>query len=95
VELPSKLTIKLGQVLMTPGAQAALEASKESPWAFLTRHIKGDWGDVDAEDRGLNDAAVRDGSRVLSAYVTSDGTRIWVISEADRSATTILLPDEY
>jgi hypothetical protein len=95
VEIPTNPLFKLGRVVMTPGAITALSASNESPWSFLARHLAGDWGDLDAEDKGLNDLAVKDGSRIISAYVTAKGARIWVITEADRSATTILLPDEY
>ena len=62
---------------------------------FLSRHVTGDWGTVGDEDKKLNDAAVKDGTRILSAYQTSAGEKLWVITEADRSSTTILLPDEY
>ena len=94
-------TFQLGQTLITPGAQEALAATGESPWAFLfVRHAKGDWGIVDAEDAALNDESLKDGSRLLSAYVLKDGTKIWIITEAEgdngkREATTILLPEEY
>jgi hypothetical protein len=79
----------------TPGALEALAESGQSPAVFLVRHAGGDWGLVDEEDRLLNDEALRDGSRLLSAYETVRGVKLWVITEADRSATTILLPDEY
>ncbi len=95
MEIPPNILFKLGRVVMTPGAITALAASNESPWTFLARHLAGDWGDLDAEDKGLNDLAVKGGSRIFSAYVTAKGARLWVITEADRSATTILLPDEY
>jgi hypothetical protein len=91
----------LSRLLITPGAQEALAATGESPLAFIFgRHAKGDWGDVDAEDAALNDEALKDGSRLLSAYKLKDGTKIWVITEAvgdngQREATTILLPEEY
>lgn len=91
---------QLGRLLITPGAQEALEATGESPLAFIFgRHAKSDWGDVDAEDSALNDEALKDGSRLLSAYHLKDGTKIWVITSAEsdngREATTILLPEEY
>lgn len=91
---------KLGQVVATPGALAALEKAEQSPWEFLSRHIVGDWGDLDDEDKALNDEAVKDGSRILSAYFLKDGTKVWVITDAadddgQRAATTILLPEEY
>ena len=59
------------------------------------RHIQGDWGDLPQGDRESNDQAVMDGSRLLSAYVKEGQPKIWIITEADRSATTILFPDEY
>jgi hypothetical protein len=86
---------KLGQMLTTPGALAALKESNQTPMEFICRHQSGDWGEMDDEDKALNDAALRDGSRLLSAYQTSKGVKLWVITEADRSATTILLPEEH
>ena len=62
---------------------------------LLARHLSGQWGDLDAHDQQANDAALRDGSRLLSAYTLDDGTRIWVLTEADRSSTCVLLPSEY
>jgi hypothetical protein len=90
----------LGQLAATPGALEALEESGQKPDFFLARHAAGDWGEVDQEDRTLNDQAVADGSRILSAYRTVKGTKLWVITEAtddagNRAATTILLPEEY
>ena len=61
----------------------------------LTRHFSGDWGDVDQHDKAANDRALRDGDRLLSAYHAPDGTKFWIITEADRSATTVLLPEDY
>lgn len=95
MDLTSKPLFKLGRLLVTPGALNALQVSSQSPWTFLARHLGGDWGDLDAEDKRLNDEAIRDGSRILSSYTASTGTKFWVITEADRSATTILLPGEY
>ena len=86
---------KLGQVVATPGALSAIAESGQTPAFFLDRHIRGEWGDVDAEDQKANDDALVDGDRLLSAYKTLKGPRIWIITEADRSSTTILLPDEY
>jgi hypothetical protein len=85
----------LGQLVATPGALAALERSGETAGKFIARHACGDWGEVDAGDARLNDAALLDGSRLLSAYRTSKGEKLWIITEADRSVTTILLPEEY
>lgn len=85
----------LGQCVATPGALAALTAAGQSPGVFLERHVQGDWGLVDAEDAQANDEALRDGGRLLSVYETLLGTRLWVITEHDRSVTTVLLPEEY
>jgi len=86
---------RLGRLLATPGALGALGAAGESPASYLARHVRGDWGDLDPEDQQANEEALRVGSRLLSAYRTSQGAKLWVITEADRQATTILLPDEY
>jgi len=85
----------LGHVVATPGALELLHDSGESPSIFLSRHSQGDWGEVCQEDRQLNDQALVDGSRLLSAYRTAKGERLWVITEADRSSTCLLRPDEY
>ena len=91
---------RLGQTVATPAALEAIQQAGQSPAEFLDRHVRGDWGNLSADDRALNDEAVQDGSRILSAYVTRAREKIWVITEAaddrgHRSATTILLPDEY
>ena len=69
----------------------------QTPTEFLNRHVSGDWGELCEEDKELNDQALHDGNRILSAYETSAGytRKIWVITEADRSVTTLLLPEEY
>lgn len=85
----------LGKVVATPGAVAALERSGESLGPLLLRHASGDWGDVPPEDAYENDRSVQQGCRILSAYMLSDRTRIWLITEADRSSTCLLLPEEY
>jgi hypothetical protein len=92
---------QLGQVVATPGALEVLQASNQSPAEFLDRHLRGDWGeDLCEEDRQANDQALLDGARILSAYKTKNGKKLWIITEAtddadNRSATTLLLPDEY
>ena len=91
---------QLGLSLITPSAQREMAATGERPWTFFARHVRGDWGIVDAEDAALNDESLKDGSRLLSAYLLKDGTKIWIITEAEddngkREATTILLPEEY
>ncbi len=85
----------LGQVVATPGALQVLQESGQSPLHFLSRHRAGDWGDVDEEDREANNQAFQDGTRLLSVYHTSQGKTVWIITEADRTSTTLLLPDEY
>jgi len=85
----------LGRVVATPGALDALLIAGQTPAVFLRRHVTGDWGEVDEHDRRENERSVADGCRLLSAYTLSTGERLWLITEADRSSTTILLPSEY
>ena len=87
--------LQLGQIVATRGALAAFEESGEQPGKFLRRHACGDWGDLSEEDRKENEFSLVNGFRLLSSYTLSSGTRIWVITEADRSSTTLLLPEEY
>ena len=86
--------LPLGRVVATPGALKLLEGAREHPFELLARHATGDWEELCAFDRRQNQVALRDGYRVLSSYETPAGT-VWVITEADRSITTILLPEEY
>jgi hypothetical protein len=83
----------LGRLFMTPGAQERVPPSEMMQ--ALRRHARGDWGELDDEDRQANDAALKDGTRLLSAYRTKADVKFWIITEADRSMTTILLPEEY
>jgi hypothetical protein len=85
----------LGKIVATPGAISALDDSRQNPATFLERHQSGDWGDCDEADKQENDLSVREGFRIFSIYRTSSGQKIWIITEADRSSTCILLPDEY
>ena len=85
----------LGQTIATPAALTALEEAGQSPSEFLHRHVNGDFGELDAEDRQANEDALIHGERLLSSYLTKMGTKIWVITEADRSSTTLLLPEDY
>ncbi|WP_342617558.1 hypothetical protein [Rhodoferax sp. GW822-FHT02A01] len=101
-QLPNAPLFQLGQVVATPGALAALEEYEVAPITLLNRHRYGDWGDLDAEDRNANNAALVHGSRILSAYLLKRNDagkavtqRIWIITEADRSSTCLLLPEEY
>lgn len=86
---------RLGRLVATPGALAALRHAESHPIALLVRHMRGDWGELDDEDRAQNEMSLITGMRLLSSYTLETGTKVWVITEADRSATTILLPDEY
>jgi len=95
-----KAPLPLGALYITPGAQAALLSTEREPpddevRDALTRHTRGDWGDVCDEDWTENDFSLEQGFRILSAYRSKAGVKFWIITEADRSATTILLPDEY
>jgi hypothetical protein len=89
------MLFELGRIVATPGALQALEAAGEQPAQFLDRHASGDWGELDEEDKRENEFSLRNGFRILSAYTTAAGEKIWIITEADRSATTFLLPEEY
>lgn len=83
----AKARFALGYVVATPGAVVAFQ--------FIDRHAAGDWGDLDQEDRDENERSIKEGFRILSSYRLSDDTKIYVITEADRSSTCILLPEEY
>ena len=85
----------LGQVVATPGALTALQKAGQQPQEFLARHLQGDWGDLCEEDRQENALSLDRDFRLLSRYNTSAGEALYVITEADRSVTTILLPKEY
>ena len=85
----------LGRVVATVGALATLVDAGEKPRDFLERHVCGDWRELEEEDRQANLEALRLGLRIFSAYRASDGTKVWVITEADRSSTCVLLPEEY
>ena len=90
---PPEGKFALGRVVATPGALAAI--SNEEIQAALSRHHYGDWGDLCEEDRAENERSLRDGFRLLSVYRTTAGVKFYIITEADRSATTVLLPEEY
>ena len=82
-----------GQIVATPGA-LALSENGTNLLAYLQRHLSGDWGDICEEDKAENEFSLKNGFRLLSAFNTPQG-RLWIITEADRSATTFLLPEEY
>lgn len=85
----------IGQTVATPGALAALEEAGQTSSDFLHRHVNSDWGDLDADDKQANEDALLHGNRLLSSYRMNNGLKLWIITEADRSATTLLLPDEH
>jgi hypothetical protein len=84
-----------GRVVATPGALQALEDNHILSLDLLSRHLTGDFGELPEEDAAANQQALKDGSRLLSNYPLASGARIWLITEADRSITTFLLPEEY
>jgi len=91
---------KLGAVVATPGALEAMERAGQQPWEFLAQHVQGQWGVVDAEDAEANNQALKDGSRLLSAYLLKTGEKLWIITEAEgdngnRASSALLLPEEY
>jgi hypothetical protein len=87
--------LELGELCITPNAADAIERSKQEPWEFLSRHSVGDWGDVCFDDWQENNASLKTGLRIFSSYETNSGERLWIITEADRSLTTFVLPDDY
>ena len=86
--------LPLGRVVATPGAVKLLREAGGNPFDYLARHATGDWGNLCAFDRRQNEIALREGLRVLSSYDVL-AERVWIITEADRSVTTIFLPEEY
>jgi hypothetical protein len=89
----TKTQISLGRTVITANAMAILD--QNSVQEALRRHATGDWGDLSPEDRQENDLSAREGFRILSAYTDTQGTKFWIITEADRSVTTVLLPEDY
>ena len=95
METTETAKFSLGRVVATPGALAALEDARESSLGFLMRHESGDWGEVCDSDRQENEFALDKMLRIFSVYHLRDGTKIWIITESDRSLTTVLLPEDY
>ena len=91
----TKPKFRLGKLVATPGALDALTEAGQSPMEFVSRHLQGDWGECCDEDRQSNEDALQNGDRLFSVYHTAKGIKIWVITEADRSSTCVLLPSEY
>ena len=92
---PVRPLFPLGRVVATVGALATLVDAGHNPREFIERHVGGDWGDLGPDDKEANQRALEHGLRIFSAYRASDGIKIWVITEADRSSTCLLLPEEY
>jgi hypothetical protein len=84
-----------GRVVATPAALELLGRYGKAPSEYLDRHLSGDWGDLDAHDRRENERALRTGARLFSAYAVSPLNTLWIITEADRSSTCLLLPEDY
>jgi hypothetical protein len=100
VSLDETKKFSLGRIVATPAALHALQYAGQAADEFLSRHVTGDWGDLDDEDRQTNNAALINGSRILSAYTTRMGTKIWIITEAvneggRRYSSCVLLPEDY
>lgn len=96
VTLTNAPLFALGEVVSTPAALEAMHAANIFPLSLLRRHVTGDWGDLDKHDKQLNDLAVKDGdSRIFSSYNIGHGQRLWIITEADRSSTCLLKPEDY
>lgn len=89
------IKFNLGRVVATPGAIEALKNAEVQGTTYLQRHMCGDWGDLCVDDLAENELSLKEGFRLLSAYRLPDLVKIWIITEADRSVTTILLPEEY
>lgn len=87
------ILVPMGIIVVTPNAMANVNSDEIQ--RALQRHVIGDWGELDAEDKKANDLALQTGERLLSAYHTVNGTKFWIITERDRSVTTILLPEDY
>jgi hypothetical protein len=94
-QLRKRRVFELGHILATPGALAALQKAGQEPHDFLARHVACDWGDLSDEDQKANEYSLEHGLRLLSSYRTNAGDKLWIITESDRTATTLLLPEEY
>ena len=96
MESVKPLLFSLGQIVSTPGALDALARANQQPHDFLNRHAAGDWGaELSEEDKAENEYSLEHGFRILSSYKTAAGDKLWLITESDRSVTTLLLPEEY
>ena len=89
----STARFRLGNIVTTPNALSHL--SQDEMLRAIQRHQAGDWGDLSPDDHAANESALTNGARLLSAYYTGAGVKFWIITEADRSVTTILMPEDY
>ena len=97
--MPDQL-FALGRITMTTNLQGQLQETNPEGWeeelkVLIDRHVSGDWGDLDEHDRGENQLALEKGFRIFSVYNTGSGIKLYIITEADRSYTTALLPEDY
>ncbi len=96
LNLASQARFAAGQVVMTAGVDELVRQGRLNPTPYLRRHLHGDWGDLSGDDRRLNDAALASGEdRLFSSYQVMPDLKLWIITEWDRSVTTLLLPSEY
>ena len=96
ISLVPNLRFSPGQVVMTCGVDELIQQGRFNPSSYLRRHLGGDWGDLDDSDRRQNDAALKSGEdRLFSSYQVAPDLTLWIITEWDRSVTTLLLPSEY
>ena len=95
IRVVSQPRFPIGQLVITAGVAELIRRGRLNPSAYLARHLSGDWGDLCDEDRHLNDAALKSGDRLLSSYQVASDLKLWIITEWDRSVTTLLLPEEY
>jgi len=93
MEQTRKVSFSMGQVVITRNALNTL--TQADVMTGLGRHARGDWGDLDKHDWQANERALKEGTRLFSAYHANDGTKFWIITEWDRSVTTVLLPEDY
>ena len=93
--LPAIPLFPAGQCVATPGALSLLEQANKSPLEFVSRHLRGDWGDLGQDDKAENELSLKHGFRLMSSYQVTETEQLWIITEADRSVTTLLLPSEY
>lgn len=91
----SQPRFRAGQLVMTAGVNDLVQRGALNPAPYLQRHLNGDWGDLCDEDRRSNDAALKNGDRLFSSYRITPDLKLWIITEWDRSVTTLLLPDKY